>query len=346
LVIRLLEKSDIHDAKVLWKEAFNDSDAFIDWYFKNKVLPGHSLGMFDGGLISVVHLIPYRVSVQGRPFESMFIAGAATAKHRQGEGLMRTLLLKALWLMKERRILITYLYPFKHSFYEKFGWTAYSYVYKKSTAAAKRSAKSIVIETDDYRILNPIYRKMMSFFDGYVIRGQREWQWRLSELAADGGKTAVLVKNNEATAYMLYYGGKTAEIIEMVYMDEKDIHSLLAYVLGGGAKRADYFIPALSGEHAEKHAMARIVDARGLLAAFGAEDLMEEIDITDDFAQWNNTQKTHREALSINKLTEIVHRGLYLHDLDIYADNRLYSKLCCKTKDIFSNQNTCIFEAF
>ena len=37
--IRLLEKEDIPQAKALWKEAFADSDAFINWYFAHKVLP-------------------------------------------------------------------------------------------------------------------------------------------------------------------------------------------------------------------------------------------------------------------------------------------------------------------
>ena len=129
--VRLLGKWDTPEAKVLWKEAFADSDAFIDWYFKNKVLPGNSLGAFDeGGLVSVLHMIPFTIRLQGRPVPSLMIAGAATKAERRGEGHMRVLLLKALEEMRSRGIFVTHLYPFKHSFYEHFGWTTVTRVHR------------------------------------------------------------------------------------------------------------------------------------------------------------------------------------------------------------------------
>ena len=52
--VRLLDNNDTEEAKALWKSAFGDSDDFIDTYFRNKIMPGNSLGIFDGGLKSVV----------------------------------------------------------------------------------------------------------------------------------------------------------------------------------------------------------------------------------------------------------------------------------------------------
>ena len=187
-----MTEDDIPQAKTLWKAAFCDSDQFIDWYFDNKVLPGHSLGLFGRGLVSVVHMIPYAVRVQGKMLESAMIAGVATAANRRGEGLMKALLLESLALLKTRGILMTHLYPVRHAFYERFGWKTFSYVHKQNVGFTAQRSEAQVIETTDWRMLDTLYMQMMQSFDGYVIRGWREWRWRLDELAADGGENGRL----------------------------------------------------------------------------------------------------------------------------------------------------------
>jgi predicted acetyltransferase len=336
--VRLLEKTEIPQAKSLWKEAFGDSDAFIESYFANKILPGNSLGMFDGDLISVVHMIPYKICVQGMLLESAFIAGAATAKRKQGEGLMRTLLLESLRLMKKRGIVITHLYPFKHSFYEKFGWATYSYVHNKTASKATDRTDAEVVETKSWELLAPLYERMMRGYDGYVIREQREWLWRLEELWADGGKVVLLIKNTAPSAYMLYYNGEEkAEVIEIVYTCEEDIQPLLAYALKEN-KRAEYFTPA--HKDASPYGMARIVDAEAFLRLFGAGDALKSIRVKDTFASWNNIGEG--EEITIGDLAVIAHQGACLHDAQSRPESVCYSIL----KKVFLFRSTCIFEQY
>lgn len=344
--IRLLEKNDIDEAKALWKEAFGDSDRFIEWYFANKVLPGNSLGMFDGRLVSALHMIPFEIRVQGRSFQSAFIAGAATAKSRRGQGLMRTLLLEALLLLRSRNILMTHLYPFKHIFYEKFGWATYSYVYNKTLDIQDGFPAGEVIETVDWRLLAPAYSGMMSRFDGYIIRGGREWEWRMGELMADGGKAALLIKNGAPVAYMLYYDNEgKAEAIETVYDKEEDLYPLLKAVLKNNTS-AIYSIPAAGPNGAAPYGpepmvpycMARVVDARALLGFFRAEGILEHIRISDGFAGWNNVGEGIE--IDVNTLAKIVHRGVKNTS---GKDERFYNSLF---KDVFSPRATCIFEQY
>ncbi len=334
--VRLLEKNDIVQAKSLWKEAFGDSDAYIDWYFTNKILPGNSLGLFDGDLISVVHMIPYSISIQGKNLESAFIAGAATSKRRQGEGLMRTLLLESLRLMKERGIVITHLYPFKHSFYENFGWATYSYVQNRTAARPTDRTDVEVIETKNWELLTPLYESMMSAYDGYVVRGEREWRWRLEELWADKGKAALLLKSGAPAAYMLYYNGEEkAEAIETVYSNKEDIQPLLSHILERN-KRVEYFTAAHAGD---AYGMARIVDAEAFLRLFGAQDALKCIRVSDSFAAWNNIGEG--EEITIEQLAVIAHKGL-LDD----AQRRMASVCYSIIKKVFLFRSTCIFEQY
>jgi predicted acetyltransferase len=331
--IRLLAEDERPLAKTLWKEAFHDSDAFIDWYFNHKILNGNSLCMFEGGeLLSIVHMIPYTVRIQGRPVKSAFIAGVATSQKRRGEGLMRTMLLESLTLLKSRGIAITHLYPFSHKFYEKFGWTSYSSVSRQKVTAASRLRGADVIETMDADELAPLYNRMMKGYDGYVIRGKREWNWRLGELKSDGGRCAVLIKDDKACAYMLYYvTEEKADIIETVYQDEEDIGALLAYLLSQGHGRAEYYIPS-EGIGSVKHGMARIVDAKALLGIFDAQELLLKYDIVDDFAVWNHTQNGCKQRMSAAELAHLIHCG----------KNKRDSAL----GHFFAPKKTCIFEAY
>lgn len=336
--VQLLEKSDIPEAKTLWKEAFTDSDEFINWYFKNKVLSDHSLGAFDeDGLVSVLHMIPFTIRLQGKPVKSLMIAGAATKQERRGEGHMRVLLLHALEEMRSRGIFITHLYPFKHSFYERFGWTAYTQVHRAVVTEAPLRRDVEVIETDDTSALQSIYARMMRGYDGYVMRGSREWHWRMGELQADGGRAVVLIKSDAPAAYMLYYGSGTgAEVIEMAYTDEEDIGALLSYILKQGYKRVSYFIPVHS--RGSKFGMARVVDAHALLHFLEAESLLHDTNITDDFAPWNNIVSPGKKALDIASLAKLAHTG-HLAALGDY-------KPVLKYNDIFHRQTTCIFEMY
>jgi predicted acetyltransferase len=335
--IRLLTEEERPLAKALWKQAFGDTDAFIDWYFDNKVLPGQSLGLFDGGLASVVHMIPYTVSVQRRHLPSAFIAGAATDDARRGQGLMRTLLRESLALMRERGILLTHLYPFNHEFYERLGWGTYSHVRKQSVTAAGHHRRADVFETEDAALLSPLYGKMMRRFDGYVVRSAREWDWRLGELMTDGGKAAVLIEDNAAVAYMLYYEKDgVADVIETVYVDdEASVGGLLAWLFQKGYKRVKYNLPA--DRNGAKHGMARVVDVHALLNAFGAQSLLNHVSVEDTLAPWNSV-KAGAAQMPVNELARLVHQGASRFESYLGGAGDLHG--------IFDLQTTCIFEAY
>ncbi len=333
MIVRLLDKAYMGDARALWKEAFADSDAFIDWYFKHKVLPGNSLGAFDeGGLVSMLHMIPYTIRLQGKAARTMMIAGAATKRERRGEGHMRTLLLASLEEMRERGIFLTILYPFKHSFYERFGWATVTRVHRGVVTEAPLRRDVEVIETDDYHALESIYSRMMRGYDGCVLRGSREWRWRMGELKADGGRAAVLVRDDIAVAYMLFYMQHAkAEVVETAYADEEDIGALLSYILRQGCKRVNYALPTQS--RGAKHGMARVVDAKALLRFLDAEALLKDIRLRDEFAPWNRIgEGPEGTETDIASLAHIAYAG--------------GGKISRKCTELFVSRDTCIFEMF
>jgi predicted acetyltransferase len=335
----LLDKKDIDEAKALWKSSFDDSDAFIDTYFENKIIPHNSLGMFDDGLACVVHMLPERIRVQGKALKSGYIAGAATAQKKQNRGYMRIMLQESLQLMNQRGIVMTHLYPFKHSFYEKFGWGTYSYVQKKVVKVGKPAGGRVEPVTER-SLLVPLYRKMMAKFDGYVIRTASQWDGRLSELLCDGGKAVVLYEEDVPVAYMMYYEEDgNADVIEAVFSREEQAQSLAEHI-AQGCNEVRYSLPT-NDDTSAPQGMARIVDVVGLLEELDAMEVLRKMQVVDAFANCNN-RGSSRNRIQISELAQIVHRGVPRGLLDEKKKKSPYNIL----NEKFIQRSTCIFEEY
>ena len=250
-------------------------------------------------------MIPFKIRVQGRSLQSSFVAGAATADESRKQGLMKRLLHESLELMRGRGILMTHLYPFLHSFYENFGWATYCYADKK--IVTKGSKADRVEQTTDINLLHSMYHNMTKGMDGYVIRSEKEWNWRLEELFSYDGKIFVLYDNEEAVCYMMYSeeNGK-ADIIETVYK-EPFYAKRLAEHLALNVSGLSYMLMS-QNQNSAAHGMARVVDARGVLEEFGGAGILERAKIHDDFALWNNIG-SGSGSISIGELARGVHMG-------------------------------------
>ena len=92
-MVRYLEKSEYGKCRPLWEEAFpEDSKSFADYYFSEK-LPGSKVLAIEGGkLLTMAHLNPYTISVNGKKWELPYIVGVATAAHQRHKGYMRQVL--------------------------------------------------------------------------------------------------------------------------------------------------------------------------------------------------------------------------------------------------------------
>ena len=83
----------------LWKEAFGDSDAFLDLFFANGFSPDRCRCMADGEEIAAV-CYWFDIRCEGQKFA--YVYAVATAKASRGQGLCRKLLADCAELLKEQ----------------------------------------------------------------------------------------------------------------------------------------------------------------------------------------------------------------------------------------------------
>lgn len=120
-MIRYLEKEEKERTRPLWCEAFHETESFTEYYYKEKMKDNRVLVCEeDGGIVSMLHRNPYRISMRGKESVCDYIVGVATAPEERHKGHMRSLMLAALRDMQEERMPFTFLMPARESLYRPY----------------------------------------------------------------------------------------------------------------------------------------------------------------------------------------------------------------------------------
>ena len=120
-MIRYLEAEEKGRTRELWKEAFQDSESFVDYYYTEKIKDNRILVReMDGQIVSMLHRNPYRIYLRGTETVCDYIVGVATAVSERGKGHMRSLLIALLRDMQEEQMPFTFLMPARESLYSPY----------------------------------------------------------------------------------------------------------------------------------------------------------------------------------------------------------------------------------
>lgn len=109
-------------SRALYEEVFvEDSVRFVDFYYTHKTRENQVLALErDGMLVSMLHLNPYRMIVNGYETPANYIVAVATKEECRHQGYMRLLLEKALKDMGDQRMPFTFLMPASEKIYAPF----------------------------------------------------------------------------------------------------------------------------------------------------------------------------------------------------------------------------------
>ena len=121
-MIRYLLDNEKGKSEALYRAAFpEDKDAFVNYYYSyvtrdNKILVLEQ----EGEISSMLHLNPYRLSVNGVPVDAYYYVAVATKAECRHQGMMRKLLVKSLNDIHKESHPFTYLMPANRAIYEPF----------------------------------------------------------------------------------------------------------------------------------------------------------------------------------------------------------------------------------
>ena len=299
--IRKLDKTEHLRTKALYQEVFpEDSQAFVDYYYQYKAAENHIYAVEDaqGEILSMLHLNPYQINLSDRLVSSHYIVAVATREEWRHQGMMRSLLKRALTDMYTQKERFTFLMPAAEAIYRPFG---FHFIYRQNqkVIAGKastgndsvwcRPAQIGDLETLSAFASNYLHEK----YCVYALHTSAYFKQLLAEQSAQNGQVILILENQRICGYFFCGVEKETSVREAVIEAryEACLWSVIADYLKEHEKiRVLGFSPPLVAEKTKQVPviMARIIHLEAMLNALKATaPVFLQINVKDDLLAEN-----------------------------------------------------------
>lgn len=285
--------------KALWRLCFDDSEEFIDMYFRLRYNNEVNIAIESGKeVISALQMIPYPMTFCDKIIQTSYISGACTHPDYRGNGVMRELLSQAFARMAYNNIALSTLIPAEpwlSGYYASMGYApVFCYSERKISGRNAPPVSGIIIKEsavyneEVYQYLN---RKMLER-SSCIQHTPADFKVILADLSISKG-TMYIADNKGAIAgmaivYPKEYGLQTDEL----FADSKEAKEALLCHIQQEAGDGEVILLTPSGPDARQNilGMARIINAKMILQLYATlhpEDEMN-IELTDKQISVNN----------------------------------------------------------
>lgn len=258
-VLTYLDAEDKDETKHLWHMCFpEDSESFIEYYYKEKTKDNEILVKKDNGLlISMVQYNPYAVKLRGRLWKLDYLVGVATEESRRREGHFRDVFVKMLHDEEAAGKPITYLVPVNPAVYAPMGFTFIGNVasYELTEEAKQTLTRTVCQDTPEDCGRAAVYMEQWlgARYEMYTRRDAAYVSRLIKELASENGTLEFLEQDGRLVGLDAYWGWEVREH-RLLYAED-------AYTVKTGEKPWN---------------MARLTNIGALLAAFGLKQAEQQ----------------------------------------------------------------------
>lgn len=206
--VRKLFPEEHGTTRFLYEEAFpEDSAAFVDYYYtevtaENQIYVAEE----DGGIRAMLHLNPYRLSLNGEPNKLDYIVAVATQKEYRKRGYMAALLKQALGDMYREGKPFTYLMPAKESIYLPYDFrTVCEQIIPWYTGKPEINPEEELQPEQCETLARSAERYLAEHYQLYTLRDKKYYERIKQAYACDGGKIFVKVSDGRIIDCQYYY---------------------------------------------------------------------------------------------------------------------------------------------
>ena len=214
---------DMDEIRKLWKQSFDDQDAYMDYYFSNVATRNHIfVAKTDSKIISMVHLNPYTLAETTAGVTTYkkggYIVGVATDPEFRRQGIMSMLMKYVLSYAAENDYDYIYLMPEKEIYYKGLGFAPV-------VESGFYNITDLKPEKNDYELcglkditdeqLQSFSEKLTQRYDLFVPRTRAYLEDLGMECRSLFGDVYIIKDENEIVAvYGTMYDGNCAEIVQ------------------------------------------------------------------------------------------------------------------------------------
>lgn len=285
--------------KALWKLCFEDSEEFVEMYFKLRYKNEVNVAIQSGDeVISALQMLPYPMTFCGEMIQTSYISGACTHPDFRSKGVMRELLSQSFARMLRNGIQFSTLIPAEpwlFDYYKRMGYaTVFQYSVKEMTLPefipSKEIAVNVVSKPQDevYSYLN----KKLSERPCCIQHSAEDFQVIMADLPISGGNLFVAKQANEIRGIAIIYKGENCIIINELLAEDKDTEYSLLFAIKQytGCNHIIQLLPPDKELPQHSLGMARIINAKEVLqiyaSAFPEDDM--QLEVSDKQLSVNN----------------------------------------------------------
>ena len=240
MILRRMQQADCAQAETMWRDIFEETPAFVSYYFANRFHPEHSFGAFDGDrLVAMTLGRPTRIYVNGAYPDALLVAGVSTLPEMRGQGLMHRLMTLLDDHAKNSGFACCYLHPVSETLYAALG-------YRTGTDA-------LIVPSDKNRVHPPfdlsespawdellsVYQTVLLTHDGMQQRDLAEMQTVFADYAADNAQTLLAYAEHRPKGYICF--NNSGSVFELFAA----CASAYAFLLDEAAKRTGKDLKAI-----------------------------------------------------------------------------------------------------
>lgn len=249
--------------KQLWKKIFDDTDKYVDFYFKEKAKKSIVYSKYtDKELVSMAFFTPYKMVYKGTECICPYIVGVATHPDYRHQGCMRMILEQGLLDWKLRGASMAFLSPADEAIYEPFGFQG---SYYRRVMEVRGHKEKWYVASSFSRLEADVKKRVAEFanaqlyaedLDFYVKRDVAYYDLLYKETKALGGKVIILREGTLIRGVAAYTHEEDAyEITEVICAPEdgqKVMETVCAYISEEESKTVifsdSYFLRQVSGD--------------------------------------------------------------------------------------------------
>ena len=195
----------------LWRTCFEDSDEFINLYFRLKYSDETNVVLCrDGKVAAAVQVFPYKFRLGTSELPCGYISGLATMPELRHQGLATEVLLKAHVLLRKRGAVLSFLIPQNEDlrfFYASPKRGAYQTMafrkevtFKSEQMELIEGGKLEIVEVEaNYGELFPLFGLLTANEPAVVLPAEHDFETALQTVILEGGKVRAVRRSGRFT---------------------------------------------------------------------------------------------------------------------------------------------------
>lgn len=329
--------------KSLWRLCFDDTEEFIDMYFRLRYNNDVNIAIQSGeDVIAALQMLPYPMTFCGKEINTVYISGACTHPDYRNRGVMRELFSQAFTRMLHNHIAISTLIPAEPWLFDYYARNGYAAVFGYNTYLFK-AASSLPQGTLILKVIDEYKKEVYAYMnrklrerDFCIQHTEADFQVILSDLRLSGGHLFTLNQENTIVALAVAYpDDKGKWYIGELLSDNVEWSSLLLQRICEEIKvlTLEVLTPPAEGQTYQLQGMARIINAKAVLDLYAAihPELELNISLTDEQINANNGYYYLNNGKCMNSAKRLPgsHLALTIGELTekVFAASRPYMSL-------------------